>query len=197
MRGCEWAFAPVVQMERDFLRDINFRLFLCLSYSHLRLEVGKFCWGRDAWLQSGCSSRHGTVSHRHSRGQMWTLGLDDDLPAEEKLSTLVPRGDRCCFNKELSPWASWPACPVLATLSFDLQSELWQPVWVFAYLCVCWFFEWAYVPGAHVTRPVFPLPTSEFTCSCRRQVIAHWQIPPPCAMSLCPSALGLWQRAQL
>lgn len=57
MQGCEWAFAPFVQMERDFLRDIIFRLFLCLSYSHLRREVGMFHWGRDTWLQTGCSSQ--------------------------------------------------------------------------------------------------------------------------------------------
>lgn len=28
MQDCEWAFAPFMQMERDFLRDIIFRLFL-------------------------------------------------------------------------------------------------------------------------------------------------------------------------
>jgi hypothetical protein len=51
MQGYEWAFAPFVQMDRDFLMDIIFQLFLYQSCSCLRQGVDKFCWGRYIWLQ--------------------------------------------------------------------------------------------------------------------------------------------------
>lgn len=49
MQGCEWASASFVQMERGFLRDINFTLFLCQLCSCLGLEVGGiYCCREDA-----------------------------------------------------------------------------------------------------------------------------------------------------
>lgn len=41
MQDCEWAFAPFMQMERDFLRDIIFRLFLSDCHTVTLMTGGK------------------------------------------------------------------------------------------------------------------------------------------------------------
>lgn len=115
MLGYEWLLAPFMQMERDFLRDIIFRPFLCLPCREGRRgsSAGGGIHGcrKDALITTKAAPGLGD-------GRCGPRGWMRTLHQKEQLCALVTRGDRPCFNNGICPWAARPACP--ASVNFVL-----------------------------------------------------------------------------
>lgn len=120
MRGYEWLLAPFMQMERDFLRDIIFRLFLCLSCRERRRvsSVGGGIYACRIDVLITTKSATGLGDDR-CRPRSWTRTLSQKssyvLLLLEVTGTVLTMEYAHGQHDRLAQ--RWP------TLSFDLQSE--------------------------------------------------------------------------
>ena len=188
MRGYEWAFAPFVQMERAFLRDIIFRLFFCLAGSHLRPEVGMFYWGRDICLLSGCSSHlSATGLHNDKCGP--------DLLADLLHCFLVVTGTVLIMNKFMGTTTSLPSVGQLCPLTYRVICGN-----LAGFLLPCVYAGFSSGLMYHMLiflHAVFPLPSCKLTCGHSTQVTAGRQLLWPRLSASLPQSFCTWELAQL
>lgn len=179
LRGYEWAFAPFVQMERDFLRDIICRLFFCLSCSHLRPEVGMFYWGRDICLLSGCSSH------------LSAPGLHNDKCGPDLLADLLPcflvvTGTVLIMNKFMGTTASLSSVGQLCPLTYRVICGS-----LAGFLLPCVYVGFS--SGLMYQMLMLPccFPSAQLRAHLWSRYTGHSRQTAPLATSLCFSALEL------
>lgn len=120
MLGYEWLLAPFMQMERDFLRDIIFRPFLCLSCRDGRRgsSAGGGIHGcrKDALITTKAAPGLGD-------GRCGPRGWMRTLHQKSSYVLLLLEVTGPVLTMEYAPGRHDQLAQHRSTLSFDVQSE--------------------------------------------------------------------------
>lgn len=148
-------FCCICAEERDFLRDIIFRLFffhaVAWDWEWIHFWKGGIYGHKVGNVSTSASS---AIDLCHT---VIDLAGGRCLPAKGHwLPILVPRGYRAYLCRNHVPGHHDQLAQHEPALLYNSQNESWQPGWSFAYLCACMILKWAYLPVGSDTLPHIP-----------------------------------------